>query len=69
MLHTDTSSIQSKRVVRRSLDSCLLNLGNLPLTLPSLNTDHYPRSPLQDSRLLGPSPWKILATTYEQIGS
>ena len=24
----------------------------------------YTRSPLQDSRLFGPSPWKILATTY-----
>ena len=29
----------------------------------------YSRSPLQDSRLFGPSPWKILATTYEQMGS
>ena len=29
----------------------------------------YTRSPLQDSRLLGPRPWKILATTYEQKGS
>ena len=27
----------------------------------------YTRSPLEDSRLFGPSPWKILATTYEQI--
>ena len=27
------------------------------------------RSPLEDSRLFGPSPWKILATTYEQMGS
>ena len=27
---------------------------------------HYTRSPLQDSRLFGPSPWKILATTYEK---
>ena len=26
----------------------------------------YTRSPLQDSRLFGPSPWKIVATTYEQ---
>ena len=26
----------------------------------------YTRSPLEDSRLFGPSPWKILATTYEQ---
>ena len=24
-----------------------------------------PRSPLQDSRLFRPSPWKVLATTYE----
>ena len=32
------------------------------------NRDHllYTLSPLQDSRLFGPSPWKILATTYEQ---
>ena len=27
---------------------------------------HYTRSPLQDSRLFGPRPWKILATTYEK---
>ena len=26
----------------------------------------YTRSPLEDSRLFGPSPWKILATAYEQ---
>ena len=29
----------------------------------------YTQSPLQDSRLLGPRPGKILATTYEQMGS
>ena len=29
----------------------------------------YTRSPLQDSRLFGPRPWKILAATYEQMGS
>ena len=29
----------------------------------------YTRSPLEDSRLFGPSPWKVLATTYEQMGS
>ena len=29
----------------------------------------YTRSPLEDSRLFGPSPWKTLATTYEQMGS
>ena len=27
--------------------------------------DRYTRSPFEDSRLLGPSPWKILATTCE----
>ena len=27
----------------------------------------YTRSPLEDSRLFGPSPWKFLATTYEQM--
>ena len=27
----------------------------------------YTRSPLEDSCLFGPSPWKILATTYEQM--
>ena len=26
----------------------------------------YTRSPLEDSRLFGPSPWNILATTYEK---
>ena len=29
----------------------------------------YAQSPLEDSRLFGPSPWKILATTYEQMDS
>ena len=29
----------------------------------------YTRSPLQDSRLFGPRPWKVLTTTYEQMGS
>ena len=29
----------------------------------------YTQSPLQDSRLFGPRPWKILATTYELMGS
>ena len=29
----------------------------------------YTQSPLQDSRLFGPRPWKIVATTYEQMGS
>ena len=29
----------------------------------------YTRSPLEDSLLFGPSPWKVLATTYEQKGS
>ena len=28
----------------------------------------YTQSPLQDSRLLGPRPWNILATTYETNG-
>ena len=26
----------------------------------------YTRSALEDSRLFGPSPWRILATTYEK---
>ena len=26
----------------------------------------YTRSPLQDSRLFGPRPWKVLATTYKE---
>ena len=30
---------------------------------------YYTKSPLQDSRLFGPRPWKILATTDEQMGS
>ena len=29
----------------------------------------YTRSLLEDSRLFGPSAWKVLATTYEQMGS
>ena len=27
---------------------------------------HYTRSPIEESCLFGPSPWKILATTYEK---
>ena len=34
-----------------------------------LASNRYTRSLLQDSRLFGPSPWKILATTYEQKDS
>ena len=26
----------------------------------------YTQSPLEDSRLFGPSPWKVLATTYDK---
>ena len=33
------------------------------------NLTKYTRSPLQDSRLVGPRPWKVLAATYEQMGS
>ena len=29
---------------------------------------NYTRSPLQDSRLFGPRPWKVLAATYETNG-
>ena len=37
---------------------------------PSRFAQHqYTRSPSQDFRLFGPSPWKILATTYEKMGS
>ena len=36
--------------------------GNFSFAIPGV----YTRSPLEDSRLFGPSPWKILATTYEQ---
>ena len=31
-----------------------------------VNKAQYTRSPLEDSRLFGPSPWKILAATYEK---
>ena len=37
-------------------------------TLYLHNTIFYTRSPLEDSCLFGPSPWKILATTYEANG-
>ena len=40
-----------------------------PWVGPSESPDSYTQSPLQDSRLFGPRPWKILATTYKQIGS
>ena len=34
-----------------------------------ITAQYYTRSPLQDSRLFGPRPWKVLATTYKKIGS
>ena len=37
------------------------------VVFPFVKTKHtYTRSPLEDSRLFGPNPWKILGTTYEQ---
>ena len=36
------------------------------LAWPLRKDDQYTRSPLEDSRLFGPSPWKILAATYEK---
>ena len=33
------------------------------------NNNEYTRSLWEDSRLFGPSPWKILAATYEQKDS
>ena len=33
-----------------------------------LRAASYTRSPSQDFRLFGPSPWKILATAYETNG-
>ena len=38
----------------------------MTLVMPRSDLVCYTRSPLQDSRLFGPSPWKILATTYEK---
>ena len=37
-------------------------------TPPVSDRRPYTRSPLQDSRLFGPRPWKILAATYETNG-
>ena len=36
------------------------------MTITIYLTSMYTRSPLEDSRLFGPSPWKVLATNYEQ---
>ena len=36
------------------------------LFLSDIFHNSYTRSPLEDSRLFEPSPWKILATTYEK---
>ena len=64
--------------------SCMISLGrgadpspapSRPGTWPASSarisppTPYYTQSPLQDSHLFGPRPWKILATTYEQMGS
>ena len=35
-------------------------------SIPYYSTISYTRSPLEDFRLFGPSPWKILAATYEK---
>ena len=47
---------------------CLLNYWLIYLYV-CLSVDSVPcaRSPLQDSRLFGPRPWKILAATYETL--
>ena len=45
------------------------NNDNLCTMITIMTTYHdicYTRSPLQDSRLFGPRPWKILAATYEK---
>ena len=45
--------------------------GNISQTSspnPLLLLAYYTRSLLEDSRLFGRSPWKILAATYEQMG-
>ena len=48
-----------RRVVRSSAMSELKKARGPPFAL-------YTRSPLEDSRLFGPSPWKILAAANEQ---
>ena len=48
---------------------CRAIRGNSVSVNRTLPPSLYTRSPLEDSRLFGPSPWKILATTYEQMGS
>ena len=50
-------------------DMCICNCTYLVLQSDATHgTPTYPQSPLQDSRLLGPRPWKILAATYETNG-
>ena len=39
-----------------------MRIGEVPMESQELH-------PLEDPRLFGPSPWKIAATTYEQMGS
>ena len=46
----------------------MLSTERSPAHREGRSADHT-RSPLEDSRLFGPSPLKILATTYVQMGS
>ena len=64
--------VRIQRFIVRGLLVCRLAVSaEVTLGLGVLSTCRlaYTRSPLEDSRLFGPSPWKILATTYEQKGS
>ena len=48
-------------------DARTLGGARTPATKVGVRTGwFYTRSPLEDSPLFGPSPWKILATTYEK---
>ena len=42
--------------------------GRVKLCADYAQSPYYTRSPLEDPRLFGPSPWKILAAIYEQKG-
>ena len=65
MIITITIMISVVFILLRALGPCRFQSAALLLLNP-LEDMCYTRSPLEDSRLFGPSPWKILAATNEK---
>ena len=58
-------SVKSHRTKPQNVTKIWRNVATRAHLKQTMTTNMYTRSPLEDSCLFGPSPWKILATTYE----